>query len=63
MVTLDKEAMKKAEAIFDQLQGMSITSAQGLLSWCSDYLLNQPVCRYTLKEDFEGFKEGNHWAG
>ena len=62
MVTLDKETMKKAEAIFGQLQGMSIASAQGLLSWCSNYLLNQPVCRYTLKEDFEGFKEGNRWA-
>ena len=63
MVKFDKETMKRAEAIFQQLQGMSIASAQGLLSWCSDYLLRQPVGRYTLKEDYEGFQEGNEWAG
>lgn len=63
MVTLDKETMGKAEVIFQQLQGMSIASAQGLLRWCSEYLLNQPVGKYTLKEDFEGFRDGNKWAG
>lgn len=43
MSLLSENDKNRAETILLQLTGMSIVSAQELLSWCSKQLLNQPV--------------------
>lgn len=47
----DKE---KALAIITQVKGMTIAEAQELLKWCSDWLLEQPVAEWHMKEEGEG---------
>ncbi len=49
MSFLEKSDEKKAEAILQQLKGKSIASAQELLDWCSQQLLEQPVGEWSLK--------------
>lgn len=41
----------KALFILQQLAGMTIADAQELLSWCSSYLLEQPVGEWKIRSE------------
>lgn len=56
-MSIKEKDMEKAEAILQQLEGMSIVDAQSLLGWCSEYLLHQPVGKWSVKVSVDNGKE------
>jgi len=56
-LSIKEKDMEKAEAILQQLEGMRIKDAQNLLDWCSEYLLNQPVGKWSAKASVDNGKE------